>query len=59
MSDVNELLEQAIKETENLNEGEVFLVKDLFKGVQLVNKCRQNCFKFIGLTPINVKIWVM
>ena len=32
MSDVNELLEQAIKETENLNEGEVFLVKDLFKG---------------------------
>lgn len=32
MGDVNELLEQAIKETENLNEGEVFLVKDLFKG---------------------------
>lgn len=32
MSDVNELLEQAIKETENLNNGEVFLVKDLFKG---------------------------
>jgi hypothetical protein len=31
MSDVNELQEQAIKETENLNEGEVFLVKDLFK----------------------------
>lgn len=29
--DVNELLEEAIKETENLNEGEVFLVKDLFK----------------------------
>ena len=32
MSDVNELLEEAIKETENLNEGEAFLVKDLFKG---------------------------
>jgi len=32
MSDVNELLEEAIKETENLNDGEVFLVKDLFKG---------------------------
>lgn len=32
MGDVNELLEKAIKETENLNEGEVFLVKDLFKG---------------------------
>lgn len=32
MSDVNELLEEAIIETDNLNEGEVFLVKDLFKG---------------------------
>jgi hypothetical protein len=32
MSDVNELLEEAITETEKLNEGEVFLVKDLFKG---------------------------
>lgn len=32
MSDVNELLEEAISETEKLNEGEVFLVKDLFKG---------------------------
>ena len=32
MSDVNKLLDEAIKETENLHEGEVFLVKDLFKG---------------------------
>lgn len=32
VSDVNELLEEAIIETDNLNEGEVFLVKDLFKG---------------------------
>lgn len=32
MNNVNELLEEAIKETENLNAGEVFLVKDLFKG---------------------------
>mgnify|MGYP000848134028 FL=1 len=32
MSDVNELLEEAISEIENLNDGEVFLVKDLFKG---------------------------
>lgn len=32
MYDVNCLLDEAIKETENLNEGEVFLVKDLFKG---------------------------
>lgn len=29
MIDVNELLEEAIRETENLNDGEVFLVKDL------------------------------
>ena len=28
MIDVNELLEEAIRETENLNDGEVFLVKD-------------------------------
>lgn len=32
MIDVNELLEEAIRETDNLNAGEVFLVKDLFKG---------------------------
>jgi len=34
MLDVNELLELAIKETENLNDGEVFLVKELFKGYE-------------------------
>jgi hypothetical protein len=32
--DVNELLNSAIKETENLNQGEVFLVRDLFKGYE-------------------------
>jgi hypothetical protein len=32
MSDVNELLEKAIRGAEYLNEDEVFLVKDLFKG---------------------------
>ena len=32
MSYVNKLLDEAIKETENLKEGEIFLVKDLFKG---------------------------
>lgn len=32
MFDVNKLLEEAIIETENLNDGEVFLLKDLFKG---------------------------
>lgn len=34
MFDVNDLLLRAEKETENLNEGEIFLVKDLFKGYQ-------------------------
>jgi len=32
MYDVNELLELALEETKNLNDGEVFLVKELFKG---------------------------
>lgn len=34
MPDVNKLLNTAIKETENLNQGEVFLVRDLFKGYE-------------------------
>lgn len=29
---VNKLLQEAIQETENINDGEIFLVKDLFKG---------------------------
>ncbi|WP_440896545.1 single-stranded DNA-binding protein [Amphibacillus sp. Q70] len=32
--EVNKLLELAIKETDNLLVGEVFLVKDLFKGYE-------------------------
>lgn len=32
MQNANELLSMAIKETENLNMNEIFLVKDLFKG---------------------------
>lgn len=32
MLDANILLEQAIKEVENLRDGEIFLIKDLFKG---------------------------
>ncbi len=34
MPDVNELLNIAIKEVWNLNQGEVFLVRDLFKGYE-------------------------
>ena len=32
MLNVNKLLDEAIKETDSLNDGEVFLVKDLYKG---------------------------
>jgi hypothetical protein len=32
MYNVNELLDKAIKETDNLNDGEVFLVRELFIG---------------------------
>lgn len=32
MVDVNELLDEAIKETDNIQEDEIFLVRDLFKG---------------------------
>jgi len=32
MDNVNMLLQEAIQETEHINEGEIFLVKDLFKG---------------------------
>ena len=32
MVDLNQLLEDAINETKNLKDGEIFLVKDLFKG---------------------------
>jgi hypothetical protein len=34
MFDVNDLLKQAILETDNLKAGEAFLVKDLFKGYE-------------------------
>ena len=34
MNIVNSLLKQAISETHNLVQGEVFLVKDLFKGYE-------------------------
>jgi hypothetical protein len=34
MLNVNELLEVAIKETEKLNQGEIFLLRDLFKGYE-------------------------
>jgi hypothetical protein len=34
MMDVNDLLAHAVREIENLHDGEIFLVKDLFKGYE-------------------------
>lgn len=34
MSEINNLLEAAIKETTRLNNGELFLLRDLFKGYE-------------------------
>lgn len=34
VSDINVLLEKAINETEKLNDGEIFLLRDLFKGYE-------------------------
>jgi hypothetical protein len=34
MNDVNDLLDQAIREVDQLFDGEVFLIKDLFKGYE-------------------------
>lgn len=49
MIDVNELLEEAIRETENLNEGEVFLVKGLFKGYRTdIKKGLASAWNFIS-----------
>ena len=42
MVDVNLVLEQAILETKKLHKGEVFLVKDLFKGYEWNRIPRKN-----------------
>ena len=34
MSDINSLLETTIKETDSLYDGEIFLLRDLFKGYE-------------------------
>ena len=44
MFNVNELLDEAVKETENLDEGEIFLVKDLV----VSSKLWENLVKKIG-----------
>ncbi|MEG0502875.1 MAG: single-stranded DNA-binding protein [Cellulosilyticaceae bacterium] len=52
MTDVNELLEIAIKETENLMNNEVFLVKDLFKGYEW-NRIPRNDRLLLGTLFLN------
>lgn len=52
MSDVNDLLEEAIRETVNLNEGEIFLVKELFKGY-IWNRIPRNDRLLLGTLFLN------
>lgn len=52
MSDINFLLEQAIAETDNLNAGEIFLVKDLFKGY-IWNRIPRNTRLLLGTLFLN------
>lgn len=52
MIDVNELLEIAIKEVENLMDTEIFLVKDLFKGYEW-NRIPRNDRLLLGTLFLN------
>lgn len=52
MLNVNELLELAIKETENLSNGEIFLVKELFKGYEW-NRIARNDRLLLGTLFLN------
>lgn len=49
---VNKLLNDAIEETKKLNSGEVFLVKDLFKGYEW-NRIERNVRLRLGILFIN------
>ncbi|MDK2965011.1 single-stranded DNA-binding protein [Lacrimispora sp.] len=52
MINVNELLENAISETDNLRDGEIFLLKDLFKGYEW-NRIPRNDRLLLGTLFLN------
>jgi len=52
MTDVNNLLSFAIKEAENLMDGEIFLLKDLFKGYEW-NRIPRNERLLLGTLFLN------
>lgn len=52
MTDVNDLLSLAIKETENLVDGEIFLLKELFKGYEW-NRIPRNERLLLGTLFLN------
>ncbi len=52
MVDINNLLNQAISESRNLNTGETFLVKDLFKGYEW-NRIPRNTRLLLGTLFLN------
>ena len=52
MSNVNDLLNESIKEAKKLEEGEIFLVKDLFKGY-LWNRIPRKDRILIGILFLN------
>lgn len=52
MTDVNDLLSFAIKETENLVDGEIFLLKELFKGYEW-NRIPRNERVLLGTLFLN------
>jgi hypothetical protein len=52
LKDVNDLLEEAIIETKNLKKGEIFLVKELFKGY-IWNRIPRNDRLLLGTLFLN------
>lgn len=52
MADVNELLALAVEEADNLEFGEIFLVKDLFKGYEW-NRIPRNDRLLLGTLFLN------